>query len=71
MSPAHTRPNGALFFDELEGYLVTLHDLGVVNENALLERFRELRNGAPLTRDMLAHIFGVEVIHDLMAPRRP
>jgi hypothetical protein len=51
----------------LDGSLVSLlHDRGVVNEDALLQVFRELGAGQPLTRDHLVQIFGVAPVYALM-----
>lgn len=50
---------------QLEDFLTTLHDRGVVNENALLAVFKVLLDGKLLTLDNLAAIFGVETIFNL------
>lgn len=61
-------PNGAVFFTQLEGYLVAAHDRGAVNENGLLEVLRELLGGQRLTLDHLTRIFGVQAIYDVTRP---
>jgi hypothetical protein len=57
-------PNGALFFLQLEGFLVTLHDRGVVNEDALLAVLKDLLDNKPLTLLQLAAVFGIERIYE-------
>lgn len=58
--------NACLFFLQLEGFLVTLHDRGVVNEDRLLELFKNLLDGQPLRIDQLSAVFGPEAIYEML-----
>lgn len=58
------------FFKQLQSVLPALHDLGVVNEEALLAVLLELVNAKPLTLDHLTAIFGVDRIYALISTPR-
>lgn len=49
----------------IDGFVTTLHDRGVIDENALCAVLKDLLDGKPLTYAGLASVFGVEAIRNL------